>query len=261
LRLRGVIDGGWGWTVCSSWRWGICCGCSRWVSSSLRITITLGDSVVLRYINPHCVGGILMDSISVTVGIGVGLVLSSILGYIVWVIDGDSLIFSLNFGLGDIVRIGLDIDISHLVGQGVLLGFCLGDVCTLGFCEICLLSVVAILCLLMVVMLGDHLGIIQQLGLSLDLRLRECSHSGIEDDSFGYYYGLGDGGIACGRILLVLGTIVHAGGLDIFRHGFGNSPGVAYWFRWAIGSLDWWGVIADRRRGITCRTLVWQPRG
>jgi len=157
--------------------------------------LTFGDSVILRHINPYCVGVICLNSCSVGVGFGVGSVLGFILGYIVWVVDGDGLVLSLYFGLGDIVGIGFDVDIGHTVGQGVLLGFSFGVVHTLGFCEVLLGSVVAILSLLVVVMFGDVLGVMEQLSFSLNLRLRVCSHGGIEDDSFGCYYGLGDGGI------------------------------------------------------------------
>jgi len=132
--------------------------------------LTFGDSVILRHINPHSVGLILLNSCSVGVGVGVGSVLGSILGYIVWVVDSDGLVLSLHFGLGDIVGIGLDVDIGDLVGQGVLLGFSFGDVYSLGFCEVLLSSVVAILSFLVVVMLSDVLGVIEQLSFSLNLR-------------------------------------------------------------------------------------------
>jgi len=217
--------------------------------------VTFSDSMILRHLNPLCLGVITLDSGSVGVVFCLLINLGGILSHIIWVCDGDGFILLYNLSLGDIVGIGLDVDIGDMVGQGVLLGLLLGDVFSLGFGEVMLGRGVSILGLLVVVMTGDYLGVIEQLSLSLNLRLSVGSHSGVEDDSLGCHHGLSDGGIDCFVIFLVLGSIVIFRGLDILSHGFGMDLGVALGL--FVGG---WGIIAYWWRGITYRPLVRQPR-
>jgi len=95
--------------------------------------------------------------------------------------------------MGHIVFIGNRIGNGYFMGHWVTCRFSHILIHSSCFRKVLLGSIVSILSLCMVFILGDHLGIIEDLGVCLGSTIFISNHSGVEDDSLGDNHSLNDG--------------------------------------------------------------------
>jgi len=152
-----------------------------WLSISWLSFRALGDSMVLRHINPDSVGLIILDGLSLSIVLMLSLHHSLVFGNIIRVVDGDGVVLGLDLGLSHIICLGFDIDFSLRVGQWVTLSGNLGFIDSFSLGEVHILGLIAILSDLMIVMRGLMLSIINHLGAGSDCWFSICCHGRIHN--------------------------------------------------------------------------------
>jgi len=185
----------------------------------------------------HGHGDVLIDGLDDGVVLVVLLGLGDVLGVVVRFFDGLGDVLVLNLSLRDVVTFCLVSSLGYKIGHGVALGDGLSNVNTLGFREVDRGSIVAILAFGHVDWHSDHLGVIEDLGFSEDLRLSVRRHGGVENDGLRSNLSLGDVCIyGCGY-LVGLGLVIHRCSLDIFGHSTPDLLGITTLGWCSIGGL------------------------